>query len=247
MRSVTIARAAKATLLPTVSSEQLGCRHDGTAVRRDTFTRKSRLWAVAAVMAVAAPGALAESGNDSGPGTLEVDARVNFEVNVVEFLRFRVGSPGATVDTIVFDVDSTDLYDGDTQVVGNGNPVAGSGGDAAAGSGVNVQVVSTYGTVEITHDAGSQELTKGGGIIIPWSEIETSSNSAALDAPELSNSTAAIPIVAGQSADGEPTPDVGTGHGAISRTAVWTYAFLNTAVYEQGTYTATVTYTATAP
>ncbi len=125
--------------------------------------------------------------------------------------------------------------------VGDGGDIAGTGGDATGGA-VNVSVRGNAGQVTITeaNNSGGTGLDNGAAAFIPYTEILTGSNAGTLPAPVLSNAggNTALPTL--------------NGGNVTNRTAIWTYTYDNTAVYDAGTYgTSTgggrVTYTASIP
>ena len=171
--------------------------------------------------------AQAESDSDSGTGALSAAARLNLQVTIPKFLFFRVGTAGATIDTIDFSPAAAN--------VGDSSSVSGTGGDAAAGSGANVRLKSNSGQVTITetNDGGGVGLV-GTSTNIALTEISVSSDDANLDTPALSN------------AGGNTSSPVLNGGNVTNRNAVWTYAYDNTTIPEADTYAVEITYTATA-
>jgi hypothetical protein len=193
---------------------------------------KKHLLTTAILMAVCAPTAvMAESASDD---TSPYSAAVNldFQIDIPSVLNFRVGSAGG-VDLINFSPAAA--------VVGDDSDVAGTGGDLTGGV-VTVDLFSNGGQVTITPTNSSlgAGLSDGGTENIPYTEILTASNLAALPAPVLSN------------AGGTATSPTETA-GVTDLSAQWTYTYDNTAVYPAGTYGGIntrggrVTYTATAP
>ena len=161
----------------------------------------------------------AQSDFQAGAGPLSADASVDFRITIPRILFFQVGTPGGTVDLIDFNLAAAD--------VGSGAAVTGTGGDATGGA-VNVNVRSNAGQVTIAHDSDGVSLTGG----IPFTEILTASSNGSLDAPALGIVDVSTPAVAGS---------------LTNETAIWTYTYANTNVLAAGTYTGTVTYTASAP
>ena len=155
-------------------------------------------------------------------------AHLNLRVVIPEFLYFRIGSSGATIDRITFTPGAA--------VVGDSTSVSGTGGDAAAGSGASVQLRSNGGQVTIaeTNDGGGNGLN-GTTTDISLTEISVSSDDGALDTPVLSD--------AGGNTS-SPTLNGGT---VTNRSAVWTYAYDNTTIPEADTYDVEITYTASTP
>lgn len=166
-----------------------------------------------------------------------LNARLNFRVVYPAFLRFRVGTAGATINLLDFTVPAAQ--------VGSGTPVAGTGGDAGP-SAVNVSVAGNNGQITITPTNSSGGLGIGTGTAsdgrINYNQIGTATSVAQLPAPVLTN------------AGGAPVaPTLNTAL-VTNRTAVWTFSYLNQTVPSAGTYggaTAArggrVTYTATMP
>lgn len=179
--------------------------------------------------------AQAEQGTAVGGGTISAPARVNLQVNVQRFLRFRVGS-AAALDTVVFDVTAANG--------GSGTDVtATSGGDVAVGQ-LTAEVTSNGGQVTISeaNNGAGLGLSDGGGNFIPYTEILTTSGSGNLPAPSLSNlgANTAVPVLG-----------VDAGIGCLllctRRATTWTYTYDNAGLYAGATYTGQVTYTASTP
>lgn len=183
-----------------------------------------------------APGAHPESTSTIGAVPLSTGAHLDITVTVPRFLSFRVGTLGANIDVIAFDVPGAS--------VGSATPVSGTGGDAGGGSGENVAVIGNGGQVTIT------EANNSGGLglqhatladTINYNQIATSSSdSTNLNAPALSN------------AGGNTSTPVLTGSRVTNRSAVWTYAYANATIPAAGTYGTSakggrVTYTASMP
>ena len=170
-------------------------------------------------------------------GTLSTSARLDFRVIIPQFLQFRVGATGASIDLIEFNLSSG------TPVVGDGTDVAGTGGNLGAGA-VTASVRSNGGQITITPSNNSGGAGLSAGVVgqeIPYTEILTSSSDGTnLDSPPLTN------------AGGTPTTPTLNGGNITNRTATWTYQYDNAGIYEAGTYgTSTnggrVTYTAATP
>ena len=75
--------------------------------------------AMAAVMP-----AHAESDFQTGAGTLNANARLDFRVVIPKFIRFQVGSAGATIDLVEFSVPAANVGDGTD--VGGGSSIQGT-------------------------------------------------------------------------------------------------------------------------
>ncbi|QJR13883.1 hypothetical protein DSM104440_00673 [Usitatibacter palustris] len=193
------------------------------------------LFAIAAATAGAPAHAEQPATDTTAP--FSVNARLNFSMVYPRFLRFRVGTAGATVNLMTFTVAAAS--------VGAATPVAATGGDAG-GSAVNVEVVGNNGQVTITPTNSSTNLGIGTGTAsdgrINYNQIATTTSLAQLPAPVLSN-TGGAPVL--------PTLNTAL---VTNRTAVWTYSYLNQTIPSAGTYGGTVvarggrvTYTATMP
>ena len=192
------------------------------------------LAATMATLVLGSGSALAASGTSTAaPAT--VANQVNFSILIPAFLTFRVGTVGATINTMLFSVPAAN--------VGNSTAVAATGGDApAGGTGVNVSVLGNRGQVTITTTVaaatGLGTGTPADGFI-NYNQISTvSSNVAGLNAPALAN--AGIPAVL-------PTLGSGGAGRVTNQVAIWNYSYLNTTVPSSGTYSGSATYTATMP
>jgi hypothetical protein len=168
-------------------------------------------------------------------GLLTTPAHLDFSIVIPRFLRFRVGTVGATIDQITFTVLGAN--------VGNATAVAGTGGDAL-GTGSNVSVVGNGGqiTIGVANNSGGFGLKHATlAEYINYSQISTlSTDTTNLDAPVLSNA-------GGTSV----TPVLSAGY-VTNRSAVWNYSYLNNTVPSAGTYGTNangglVTYTASMP
>jgi len=175
---------------------------------------------------------MAESDSDSGATPLSAAANLDFEIVIPGILNFQVGTAGGTIDLISFAPLAAN--------VGDDSNVAGTGGDLTGGV-VTVELLSNAGQVTITptNSSGGAGLSNGTENI-PYTEILTTSNLAALDAPTLSDTggTATSPTVT---------------DGVTDLSAQWSYFYDNSAVYSAGTYGGVntqggrVTYTAAIP
>lgn len=190
-------------------------------------------------LAVVAPGiALAEQPATDTVAPFSVDARLNMRVVYPRFLFFRVGTAGATVNLLTFDLTGNP--------VGNGAPAAATGGTALGGTALDVEVRGNNGQVTITANNSSGGLGLGTGVAadgrISYSEITTTSSSPQLPPPILTNA-------------GGTTAQPALNSALVTqRVALWSYSYLNSTVPSSGTYggvTAArggrVTYTATMP
>lgn len=172
---------------------------------------------VASLGLIAMAPAFAESDFETGNGALAPTARLDVRVVVPRFISFRVGTAGATVDLVQFDVAAAD--------VGNGTPVARSN---AAGAPIAVNLVSNVGNVNLSA-AGSGTGLSNGTSTIAWSQINgTSSDAANFPVPAVGAAATTLNATAG----------------VISRSANWSFTYANAATVEAGTYNGTITYTA---
>jgi len=153
-------------------------------------------------------------------------ARVKLRVVVPRFLHFRVGAAGR-VDTLTFEPAA--------DAVGDRRSVPGSGGKTDGGSAADVELRSNAGPITITedNDGGVGGLGMGGPISL--SDVAAQSDSAALQAPQLTDS--------GGNAISVPL----TGGDITERRATWTYHYSNRRVVAAGTYRAQIVYTAVSP
>ncbi len=181
-----------------------------------------------AVLGFAPLAAQAESDLDTGATPLSAAARLNLRVVIPQFLFFRVGTTGATIDRITFSPTGA--------VVGDSSPVSGAGGDAAGGSGASVRLTANGGQVTITetNDGGGNGLN-GTTTDISLTEITATSDDSDLDTPTLSDA-----------GGGTSSPTLNSGS-VTDRTAVWTYSYDNTTIPEADTYDVQITYTASIP
>ena len=194
--------------------------------------------ATALLAAAAVPQyASAETATANGAGALSAPARVDVSVVIPRFLQFQVGTAGATIDAITFDMSAA------AGSVGNSTAQSGSGGNLGGGA-VTVNLKANAGQVTITPTNNSGGLGLGNGVAgqtISYAEILTaSSDTTNLPAPTLSNAggTAVSPTLSGGN--------------VTVRTATWTYSYANTTVPNPGTYGTSanggrVTYTASTP
>lgn len=188
---------------------------------------------IVSVLAWASPAAARSSTDAAAP--FSINSNLQFQIAYPSFLRFRVGSTGAGINTLDFSVPSGS--------VGLSIPVAATGGDAGP-SAVNVSVVANSGVVTVTATNNSAGAGLGTGTpadgFINYSQITTSSDSAQLPAPVLANAGPTSSIVAATS-------------GVVTiRSAVWTFVYSNTTIPSPGIYGTSanggrVTYTASTP
>jgi hypothetical protein len=180
--------------------------------------------AMAAVMP-----AHAESDFQTGAGALNANARLDFRVVIPKFIRFQVGSTGATVDLVEFSVPAAN--------VGDGTDIARTNGGA-----VPVLLQSNNGNVSLTGTTLGQ-LNNGAGENISFAEILSTSSDPNLNVPTLVDGATSAAVTV--------TPNVGAR--VINRTANWSFAYSNTNFVGAGSYggvnvnNGRVTYTASLP
>lgn len=176
---------------------------------------------VAALGLIAMTPAMAESDFQTGANPA-ANASVDFRIEVPRFISFQVGSTGATIDEVVFNVPAANIGDGsDIAATTNGT--------------LAVDLLSNAGAIDVTATTGG--ALSNGSSTISWSEILTTSSNAALDVPAIPDgATGAATTVA-----------VNVGTQIVDHTANWTFDYSNTNVVGAGTYTGQVTFTAAAP
>jgi len=123
--------------------------------------------------------------------------------------------------------------------LGNGASMAATSNNQGGHGIVPVEIKANTGSVAIQASvSNSHGLTNGSGHYINYNQIKTvSADSTNFPAPVLKNSAIAPVAI---------TPSGFGGHVTIRNTN-WTYTYLNQTTPVAGTYTGTVTYTATAP
>lgn len=177
------------------------------------------LTGVASLGLIAMAPAFAESDFQTGNGALSASADLDVRVIIPRFINFRVGTTGATVDTVEFTVAAAN--------VGNTTDVARTNNGGAA---IPVSLVSNVGNVSLASAGSGTGLTSGANVLA-WTEIDaTSSDAANFPVPAVGSSV-----------------NLTATAGIINRTANWTYVYDNSATVAAGTYSGTVTYTASAP
>ena len=184
--------------------------------------------ASALIMAGSLPfAAHAESNVTTGGGSISASARVNFSIDIPRFIFLRVGTgtergTNATVDTISFTPPLTAL--------GDGTPVSATlaSGDLGTGK-VTVRILGNAGNVSLAA-AAPANLVNADSDTIPWTQISTAVTGGATH-----------PTI-----NGGGTTFTATGK-VVNVSGDWTYTYLNSVIPAGGTYTGTVTYTATTP
>lgn len=190
------------------------------------FAKNPLILKSALALALATP-LLASAESDLTIGAGAAAAKLNFRVIIprVLFLAVGTGSTGfadnTTVDTLTFDYSTAAA----AATLGNSTP--------SSAQNVNVRVLGNNGQIAIAATGTGTGLVGAAATdVIPWSEITaTSSDATNFNVPAVGGS--ANPVLNGTK--------------VTSRTATWNYAYANTTTPAAGTYTGTVTYTATMP
>jgi hypothetical protein len=190
----------------------------------------------------------AESNLQTGGGTLNATAHVDFQVTIPQQLYLRVGTgsayPGSQTSVATIDEISFAPAAG---TVGSG-PVAATAGSGDQGNGVETAaVIGNGGTITLVATNGGA-ITCGGSCnngSIAWTQITTvattQTTATVLTAPTLANSTSNTVTL---------TPASG---GTIDEDAKWTFTYANSTVPPAGTYggvntnNSRVVYTASMP
>lgn len=166
--------------------------------------------------------------------TTGTSVNLNVEVVIPNLVRLRIGDPSLT-NTLVFDMTSV------PQDVGNAVAQTGSGGDLG-GSTVSVRVLANGGATSVQLDAGTSGSNSGidcqassgscqnGTDFLNWDEIAVTGNGC--NAPILDNA-------------GSGSETYTATGGIVNVSCDWTYEYRNNGVPVYGTYSGTVTYTAT--
>ncbi len=166
----------------------------------------------------------------------DVAAPLEFRLEVGRFLFLQVGSPGATVDTLSFDLGgvTTDGGAAPQPVWGSGLPLTAVGGGV-----LDVVVRSNAGAVSLSasNDGAGRGLSNGAGGFISYREIVTSSDDTGLPAPVLTDVGSNLVQVS-------PTAYGGL---VTDRRARWAYRYANTGLPAPGNYRGQVVYTAAVP
>ena len=185
-----------------------------------------------ALLSAAIPPVFAASSSCGGSGCTTGAVDLNFQINIPAMVRLRIGA-AASADTITFDPSAA--------VLGTGASVTGTGGNLTAGE-VTVQVIAN-GAASVDVDTsvtggGSGLACQAGGSCVPgtdfigWDEITTTGNGCTVAPPVLDNT-------------GSGSANYSAGGGVIQELCSWTYTYDNSLTYLDGSYTGTVTYTAT--
>jgi hypothetical protein len=215
-----ILNLAHRLLYKTVSLQTVGSISKGYIMK---FAKQ--LVALAAV--AAAFGAQAESTiNTSGLALSATTARLNFSVVIPKIIFLQVGTgpvapaltANATVDTVTHTVAAASM--GDSTAVA---------GVSSGGATINARVLGNGGNVNFAAVGSGAGLT-GPGTTIPWTQIVPSTSG-----------TLIHPVI------GAAAVSLAATSGVVNQTTVYSFNYSNSAALAAGTYTGTVTYTATNP
>lgn len=191
--------------------------------------------AAAAGLSVVAGSALAESQYGYGTGAVSAQAKLDLEVNVSKLILLRVGAADAVVDTLTFDVGGFQIPAvPTTPVVGNNQNVDWDGTAPTLNAAALTDTVRAYAwtstaTADLTFAA--TPFNAGGPALADITVDHTTVAGGGLPHPgaDLAN------------------PQIGTFAGGAVRSSDWNFTLGGTpAGWAAGTYTSTVTYTATA-
>jgi hypothetical protein len=195
---------------------------------------KSKLLAVALIAgSLAASNAFAESRitavAGTATGTMSTTARLDFQVVVPKILYLKVGTAGATVDNVRFDISLTGITVPSNDVVFAG-PVDGSFTSSATGNSVGVNLWTNNGSASL--NCSGSALASGSNTIALSNITVTNASAGALAHP--GTSLACVSASRGTA-----------GFNNLSDT--WTFAYAPTVLPAAGNYTTQVTYTASQP
>ena len=176
---------------------------------------KPLLSALAATMVTLPSLSLADSGIGFGAGA-QAQADLDFRITIPNFVYFQIGSGGATVDRVEYDLNIGAIRPG------SGGPISATGGtgDGADGS-LSITLATNATNVSIGASGGN--LTSG-ALTLPFTDI-TATDTGTIPVPDFGATISPF------------------APGAFSVTDTWSYTSDNNTVYEAGTYNGTVTYT----
>jgi hypothetical protein len=114
-------------------------------------------------------------------------AQLNWLLDVGAFLYLQVGSAGASIDTVRFDLTGLPPASGVTATLPPFGLGAGAPVSASAGGSLTVIVRSNAGaiTLSATNNGAGLGLSNGAGQFINYAQITTTSNNSGLPAPVL--------------------------------------------------------------
>jgi hypothetical protein len=182
----------------------------------------SRKLLVSTVAALVAAPTLVSADSDLGIGAAgtQASASLDFRIVIPQFVYFRVGSAGATIDRVDFDLLTAAVQPGAGGVV----PANGGTGDGADGD-LFVELITNVTNVTIAATGGN---LSSGANTIPFTQINA-----------FDGNVIPVPAFGGSAALAVGLP------GTLNDT--WSYDYNNDTSYAPGTYNGTVVYTVTAP
>jgi hypothetical protein len=183
-----------------------------------------------AVLMFSASNVMADSASCIGSTCAAGPLSVTFSVTIPGFVRFELGASGSNPD-VQFNTGVTAANIGTGSV--SADTVVNGGAGANGTDQVRYAVLSNLGGTNVSVSAaGSGAGLLSGANTIPYSEIGSTTT-------VTTGSGVAMPAAGGSTAIAFP------GSGIINEVGYWNYTFGNSAVYPSGTYTGTITYTAT--
>ncbi|WP_241027101.1 hypothetical protein [Variovorax sp. RKNM96] len=204
--------------------------------------------ACAAGIAATMPAAQADSSTSTSGINVprSTQASLDFTIAIQKFIFFRIGNgdfptPGGTTSTVSFTLTPSIPGGPTTPAAGNNTAVNWSG----AAPGFTVTPNGNVLPVEVRSNAGQVILRAtataplaNGANTIPLSEITILSSNVNLPAPAIPNTGTGIGVTV-----------IGTSFNNLvtQRNADWTFSYLNSASRTAGTYSGTVTFTASTP
>jgi len=156
---------------------------------------------------------------------------VNFSMNIPSVFRFTLGAAGST-PTVTWSAGTITAVNLGTGADIASDTVTNGGAGANGTTQVRYALLSNLNETNVTIAASAGNLTSGGNNI-PLTEIISTATTV------VTGSGIAMPASGGSTNVNYP------GSGVINEAGYWNYAFDNTAIYPAGTYTGTITYTAT--
>ncbi|NIW25412.1 MAG: hypothetical protein GWN29_13075 [Gammaproteobacteria bacterium] len=154
--------------------------------------------------------ATADSDQQVGaPGATQAQANLDFRISIPTFIYFQIGSAGATIDTVDFDLAA-------------GPTTPGSGPLNATSGTVNVVLRTNATNLNLTANSGGVvNLQNAAGDTIPLTDITGAATGTEIPHPAAFGGTAAV------------TP---TNTDITDNTETWTFTFANGTVYPAGVY-----------
>lgn len=211
----------KVRFAPTATHRQYpeGLQSGPDSLCESNVVNKSLILKSALALALATP-LMASADSQVVVGTGSAAANLDFRVVIPRILLLQVGD-ASNVDLVDFDLSLGPIEPG------TGGPVGRTNGGV-----VPVRVVGNDGNITLA-SAGTSGGLANGPDTIAWSAITATSSDPAFDSPAPAGASVGL------------TPNVGAR--VTNRTANWTFTYANNTVVAEGTYTGSVTYTATMP